>query len=124
MLKGVINTTKILAAATIAMGVAFLKGAGEIEQVEIAFETMLQSGEKADQLMKEITEFASKTPFELTGLIESSKKLLAFGFGADEIIDKMTVLGNISAGVGRDKLPSLILAFGKIEPKAKPLWKS
>lgn len=118
-LKSVIRTTQILAVGTIAMGVAFLKGAGDIEQVQIAFETMLGSAEKADQLIKDITEFASKTPFELTGLIESSKKLLAFGFGADEIIEKMTVLGNISAGVGRDKLPSLILAFGKIRTKGK-----
>jgi tape measure domain-containing protein len=118
-LKAVVTTTKILATATIGMGVAFLKGAGDIEQTTIAFETMLGSAEKADKLIKDITDFAAKTPFELTGLIDSSKKLLAFGFAAEEIIPTMTALGDISAGVGREKLGSIILAFGKIRTKGK-----
>ncbi len=119
IMQSVVRTTVILATATVAMAVAFLKGAGDIEQTRIAFETMLGSAKKADALIKEITEFAAKTPFELTGLIESSKKLLAFGFAGDEIIEKMTNLGNIAAGVGRQKLPSIILAFGKIRTKGK-----
>lgn len=97
----------------------FLKGAGDIEQVRIAFETMTGSAAVADKLLKDITQFAATTPFELTGLIKSSKQLLAYGFSADEIISKMTYLGNIAAGVGREKLPSIILAFGKIRTKGR-----
>ncbi|MFX0205156.1 MAG: tape measure protein [Candidatus Hodarchaeota archaeon] len=118
-LKMVLNTTKMLAIGTIALGTSLLKGAGEIEQVTIAFETMLRSEEKAGQLMEEITTFAAHTPFKLVDLIQSSKQLLAFGFGMEEIIPTMTNLGNIAAGIGRDKLPSLILAFGKIRTRGK-----
>ena len=121
-----LNTTKrLIGGVTIAitgMGIAtgfFLKQAGDIEQVTIAFETMLGSAEAAAKLLEEITDFAAKTPFELTGLIDNSKKLLAFGIEADDIIETMTNLGNIAAGVGRDKLPNMVLAFGKIRTKGK-----
>ena len=75
------------AAGIAALGIAFLKGAGEIEQISVAFETMLGSAEKAETLLKDITEFAAKTPFELTGLINSSKQLLAFGIEQEKIIE-------------------------------------
>jgi tape measure domain-containing protein len=97
----------------------FLKNAGDMEQVTIAFETMLNSGEKASKLLQEITEFASKTPFQLTEIIQSSKQLLSFKVAAEEIIPTMTTLGNISAGVGKDKLPTLVRVFGRIQAKGK-----
>lgn len=96
-----------------------IKQAGEFEQAQIAFETMLKSTSKAKVLLEDITRFAATTPFELPGLIQSSKKLLAFGFASNEIIDTMTTLGNIASGIGTDKLPSMILAFGKIRTKGK-----
>ncbi|MCP4482078.1 MAG: tape measure protein [bacterium] len=105
-----------------AMGVAtglIVKEAAGFEQQEIAFETLLKSGEKAKTLLNDIKQFAKTTPFELTGLIESSKQLLAFGVGVNEIIPLMQDLGNISAGIGKDKLPTLIRSFGKIKTKGK-----
>lgn len=122
-IKGILKTTVKLSAVAstglTALGTAFLKGAGDIEQTEIAFETMLGSMEKAQELMEDITSFAAKTPFQLTGLIQSSKQLLAFGIEQEKIIDTMTNLGNIAAGVGRDKLPTLVRSFGKIRTKGK-----
>lgn len=118
-LKKVIGFVKVAAVATVAMGTAVLKLAGDMEQTEIAFETMLKSADKANDLIQEITEFAARTPFQLTGLIQSSKQLLAFGFQSEEIIKTMTNLGNIAAGVGRDKLPTLVDALGKIRTKGR-----
>lgn len=117
--KTVVKAVTVMTGASIALGAVLIKGAGEIEQVSIAFETMTGSAEVAAQLLKDITSFAAKTPFQLTGLIENSKKLLAFNFDANEVINTMTNLGNISAGVGRDKLPTLVQAFGKIRVKGK-----
>lgn len=108
------RTLSIVAgAATLAVGF-FARSAGKFEQVQIAFETMLGSAEKAKILLEEITQFAKITPFQLTGLLESSKRLLAFGFSAKQILPTLESLGNISAGVGRDKLPQLILALGQV----------
>jgi tape measure domain-containing protein len=118
-LKSNLKGLTIITAAIGGLTGVLLKRAGDIEQVQIAFETMLGSAEAAQQLLEDITSFAAKTPFQLTGLIDNTKKLIAFGIEADEVIDTMTVLGNIAAGVGRDKLPSIVLAFGKIRTKGK-----
>ncbi len=100
-------------AATAGVGI-FVKAAGDFEQVTVAFETMLGSAERANKLLQEITTFAAKTPFQLTGLLRSSKSLLAFGFAAEEIIPTLQSLGNIAAGVGTERLPQLILALGQV----------
>lgn len=97
----------------------FAKRAGEIEQIEIAFETMTGSAEKANTLLQEITDFAKTTPFQLGGLFDASKSLLAFGFDAKEIIPTLDTLGNITAGVGTDKLPNLIFALGQVRAATK-----
>lgn len=103
-----------VAAAGTFIATKFVKIAGDFEQFNIAFETMLGSAERARDLLKDITEFAAKTPFELPELIEGSKRLLAYGFAGDQVIDTMETLGNITAGVGREKMPQLILALGQV----------
>lgn len=96
------------------LGKGMLEAAGNFEQSRIAFSTMLGSIEKADKLLRELTDFAKKTPFELRGLEEQAKKLLAYGIEQDKIIDTTRMLGDIAAGVGMDKLPNLTLAFGQV----------
>lgn len=90
------------AAATAFAGLSFyaLKLAADAEQAEISFTVMLGSAEKAKALMGEISAFAAATPFQTTELIDASKKLLAFGTTADQIIPTMRSLGDISAGLG------------------------
>ena len=41
---------------------------GEMQQLEVAFTTMLQSGERASALLADAVEFAAKTPFDLQGV--------------------------------------------------------
>lgn len=89
-------------------------GAG-IEQTQIAFDTMLGSAEKARSLLGDLALFAAKTPFELPQVEEAAKRLLAYGTAADDLIPTLKMLGNIAAGVGMDKLPQLILAFGQVQ---------
>lgn len=101
--------------AAMSAGIGFLlKEAGDFEQIEIAFETLTQSQEKAKKLTADLISFAQKTPFELKGVFTASKQLLAYGIEAENMIDTLTALGNISAGVGREKLPQLTLAFGQV----------
>ncbi len=104
----------VVAGALGAIGVSALKASGQFEQWNIAFTTMLGSQSKATKLMNEIKSFAAKTPFELPGLVESSKQLLAFGFAAEEIIPNMKVLGDIAAGVGVP-VGQLANVFGQVK---------
>ena len=96
-----------------------IKGAialgSQLEQTRISFDVLLGSAEKAEEFLIQLKEFAFKTPFDLPGLQESSKRLLAWGFAQEEIIPTLETLGNISAGVGKEKLPLLILALGQVK---------
>lgn len=103
----------IFVGASAALGI-FLKQAGDFEQVEIAFETMIGDAEKARELLNGLKEDARRTPFTLPGILDGSKRLLAFGRTAEVVREDIDILGNIAAGVGRDKFPNLILAFGQV----------
>lgn len=73
---------------------------GDFQQFEIAFETMLHSGEKAKTMISDLAKLAASTPFDMKGVVSGAKQLLAYGFAADQITDTMRRLGDISAGLG------------------------
>ena len=73
---------------------------GEFQQFEIAFETMLGSGQKAKGMISDIANLAASTPFDMKGVVNGAKQLLAYGFAANEITDTMRRLGDVSAGLG------------------------
>lgn len=77
-----------------------LNSAKDMEQLEIAFTTMLGSADKAGALLQDITEAAKATPFELPELQNASKSLLAFGVEARDVVPTLTRLGDVSAGIG------------------------
>lgn len=109
-----------IASAGAAMGafaISAVKASADYEQTRIAFTSMLGSAEKAQDLLTQLTDFATKTPFELKGLEESSKRLLAYGISQKEIIPTLKDLGDISSTVGTEKLPFLITALGQVHAK-------
>lgn len=73
---------------------------GEFQQFEIAFETMLGSGQKAKGMISDLANLAAYTPFDMKGVVNGAKQLLAYGFAANEITDTMRRLGDVSAGLG------------------------
>jgi hypothetical protein len=73
---------------------------GEFQQFEIAFETMLGSGQKAKGMISDLANLAATTPFDMKGVVNGAKQLLAYGFAANEITETMRRLGDISAGLG------------------------
>lgn len=72
---------------------------GQFQQLEIAFGTMLGSEEKATALMQQIVNTAAKTPFDLMGVAEGAKQLLAYGVSAEKVNDTLVRLGNIASGL-------------------------
>lgn len=73
---------------------------GEFQQYEIAFETMLGSGQKAKGMISDLANLAATTPFDMKGVVNGAKQLLAYGFAANEITETMRRLGDVSAGLG------------------------
>lgn len=72
---------------------------GQFQQLEIAFGTMLGSEEKATALMQQMVNTAAKTPFDLIGVAEGAKQLLAYGVSAEKVNDTLVRLGNIASGL-------------------------
>ena len=95
------------------LGRGALVAAGNMEQFNVAFTTMLGSAEKGAALMAEIIEFTKKTPFELEGVVSSTKQLLAFGIVQKDIIPTLETLGNIASGVGVP-VSRLTTVFGQV----------
>ncbi len=99
------------------LGFGFLKSGlllvGQLEQTKISFETMLGSADRAKTLLKDLVDFAAKTPFQLPGILGATKTLLAFGFTVEELPKIMKSLGDIAAGTGKD-FKALAVIFGRI----------
>lgn len=95
--------------------------AGDFEQTQIAFETMLKSAEKAEKFLKEASQFANKTPFEFPELINSSKLMLAFGFEADKVLDILKVIGDTASGLGAgsEGIDRITRALGQMRAKGR-----
>lgn len=74
--------------------------AADMEQAQVAIETMLGSADAAKAVLKDLTDFAANTPFELPELVNSTKKLLAFGISTEKLMPTMQALGDLAAGIG------------------------
>lgn len=112
------SMTKFVTLPLLGIGIAALKGAADFEKQRVAFETLLGSAKKAGTLLRQLEKFAAMTPFQLPGLIEGSKRLLAFGVAAEDIVDTMTNLGNAAMG-NQEVLDRLTLAYGKVRAKGR-----
>jgi len=84
---------------------------GEFQQLEIAFTTMLGSGERASALMTQMLDTAAKTPFDLKGLAGGAKQLLAYGESAETVNDTLVRLGDIASGLSLP-LNDLVYLYG------------
>lgn len=110
-----------LSAALAGLGVIAVHSAAQMEQTEKAFTTLLKSADLAKDFLAELERFAAATPFELPGLLNASKRLLAFGFSAQQVIPILTAIGDSAAalGMGEDGINRLTTAIGQIQAKAK-----
>lgn len=95
-----------------------VKIAGEFEQTNIAFTTMLGSAEKAEVLLKELADFAARTPFTITGVEQNAKQLLAMGISTEKLLPTLKSLGDVSAGLNVP-LERIALNFGQVAVQGK-----
>lgn len=84
---------------------------GEMQQLEVAFNTMLGSKAKADKLMAEMTQTALITPFEFDDVANGARQLIAYGEGADTVNDTLVRLGNVASGLSQP-LNDIVYLYG------------
>lgn len=89
----------------------FVKIRGEFQQLDVAFRTMLGSAEKADALMSQLVRTAATTPFDIQGVAQGAKQLLAYGIAAEDVNDTLVRCGDVAAGLSIP-LGDLVYLYG------------
>lgn len=104
--------------ATLLGGLGFEQLAGSIfntrsqfQQLEISFNTMLGSEQKAGALMDELIQTAAHTPFDLSSVTSGAKQLLAYGTEAKDVNKTLVQLGDIASGLNIP-LGDLVYLYG------------
>ena len=90
----------------------------ELETQRKSLEVLTGSLTKTNTIIKELQAFGSVTPFTSSELIEQTKRLKAFGFQTDELVDTTKRLANVAGATGAD-LQGIATAFGQIRAKGK-----
>jgi phage tail tape-measure protein len=106
-----------LAGALGLVGVAAVTSAAQLEQQKVAFTTLLKSAQKADDFLRKLQSFAAATPFQFDELVDASKKMLAFGFAADDVLPTLRKVGDAAAGLGLggDGIDRIVRALGQMQ---------
>lgn len=119
-LSGLENMSDRLKQSLMGLGLAFsMKGLvaevanvrGQFQKLEVAFNTMLGSADKADALMAQLVRTAAITPFDLEGVAQGAKQLLAYGMEAEKVNETLIRLGDIAAGLSMP-LNDLVYLYG------------
>ena len=119
-LSGLENMSDRLKQSLMGLGLAFsMKGLvaevanvrGQFQKLEVAFNTMLGSADKAEALMAQLVRTAAITPFDLEGVAQGAKQLLAYGMEAEKVNETLIRLGDIAAGLSMP-LNDLVYLYG------------
>lgn len=92
--------------------------AGNLQQADVAFTTMLGGAEASRKMLQDLSDFAANTPFELTGVRQTAKQLLAYGIEAEKIIPTLKSLWDVSAGLSVP-IEQVAYAYGQVKSAGK-----
>lgn len=124
--KAGVQTAMKIGAAVAAAGAAVggyvaKTGIGYNQQMDdytANMQTLLGGVDKAEAKIKELSDMAAKTPFELPTLADATQTLLSFGVKAEDSTGILKSLGDISLG-NASKLETLTRAYGKMSSTGK-----
>lgn len=89
-----------------------------MEYYTTSFTVMTGSAEKASETVQKLADIGATTPFDMPQLADAASLLMNFGFSADDAVDSMMMLGDISQG-NADKLDTIARAYGKMNSAQK-----
>jgi tape measure domain-containing protein len=92
--------------------------AAELESQSRSLAILAGSAEKAGQIIKELQQLGAVTPFTSTELIDSAKRLQAFGVEADKVVETTKRLADVSGATGAE-LSGLVTAYGQVQAKGR-----
>ena len=110
---GKIMTVGVTAPLT-ALATAGVKYNATMETYLANLTTLLGGNQQeAQKLLNTLKEMAATTPYETTDLVKATQKMMAFGISANDSLNYLQMLGDISMG-DANKMDSLTLAFSQM----------
>lgn len=105
-----------------------IDAAAKYEQQVISFEGIFQgigkSAEEAQSYLVSLRDFAARTPFELPGLLDATKRLLTLGYTTEQVRDTvMPTIGDMVAALGQppSAINAVVYAFGQMKSAGRVL---
>jgi tape measure domain-containing protein len=95
----------------------FVKAA-ELESQARSLQVLTGSAEKAGQIIKELQQLGAVTPFTSSELIDSAKRLQAFGVETNKVVETTRRLADVSGATGAE-LSGLVTAYGQVQAKGR-----
>ena len=90
--------------------------AAQLQTQARSLEILAGSAEKAGKIIKEPQDLGAITPFTSTELIDSAKRLQAFGVETDKVVETTRRLADASGATGAE-LSGLVTAYGQVQAK-------
>jgi hypothetical protein len=116
-LKGVIG--ELLGALALASTAKFVFAkTAEIETQTRSIEVLTGSLLKAKQIVSELQQYSNVTPFTSSEVIDTTKRLLAYGITSEKVVETTKRLGDVAGATGAN-LGELSLAYGQVMTKGR-----
>lgn len=111
--KGAIGVG-ILKTAVTKMGIEYNSS---LQSSTVAWKTLLGTQENAEKMMKDIEQYASKTPFTKMGVDTMAKQLHNADFEGQALFDQLTKFGDIGGafGIQEDSLKEMVRQYGQVQ---------
>jgi len=90
----------------------------ELESQTKSLEVLTGSVTKARAIIQELQQLGAVTPFTSTELIDSAKRLNAFGVEGDKVVETTRRLADVAGATGAE-LQGLVTAYGQVQAKGR-----
>ena len=93
----------------------------QVDQSSIALTSFLGSATAANDMVKELQDFAAKTPFQFKDLLGTVQSMMALGVESKDVIPRMKAIGDAAAALGGtpEVMQRIQRALGQIQAKGR-----
>src|SRR5574344_908418 len=104
------------ASALGAFGAACIAMADHEQEVERTFTSLIGNADKAKKTLADLADWATNVPFDFGDMENASKKLLAYGVAAEDVVAVLNNMGNAAAmtGSGQAGIDAMTEAIGRM----------
>lgn len=103
-----------LGAATVAFASTAISAAGQMERYSAQYKVLAGGAAEAEKRLRAVTDFAARTPFDLPGVIEADKLVMAFNLDIGGLEKTLEAFGDVAAAMGVP-MDQVIRGFAKLK---------